>query len=223
MPATIIVNNMTVVHKDSGGLATFTPDVCKTPSPGGPVPIPYVNIAKSQDTAQGSIVTCDGNPVMVQGSNFSQSTGDEPGSAGGVVSSVTRGKAEFINFSFDVMFDGKPVARMGDMMLGNKGGSFNTPPAPEVQAPAVAVATEVAVNGIQRQLDHVVVKLLDVKGDAVADARVLLRTPDGEKLERKTDSKGEVRVDDIVGGICQVRFPDEKRRLGKINVETSSG
>jgi len=35
----------------------------------------------------------------------------------------------------DVTFDGKPVARAMDMMLGNKGGTFNTPPAPLIQPP----------------------------------------------------------------------------------------
>ena len=35
------------------------------------------------------------------------STGDEAGSAGGVVSSKIKGKAEFVLFSFDVKFEGK--------------------------------------------------------------------------------------------------------------------
>ena len=135
MPATINVNNRTVVHATSGGICTGFPDVCKTPTPGGPVPIPYPNIAKSQDTAMGSAtVTLDGNPIMLKGSCFALSTGDEAGSAGGMVSSVIKGKAEFINYSFDVMVEGKNVCRLGDMMLLN---NKNTPPAPLVQPPIV--------------------------------------------------------------------------------------
>jgi len=43
--------------------ATF-PDVCETPSPGGPIPIPYPNIAKSSDTSSGSKkVKTDGKEV----------------------------------------------------------------------------------------------------------------------------------------------------------------
>lgn len=135
MPATVKVNFRTVVHADSVGVSTAFPDVCKTPSPAGPVPIPYPNVAMSADTAQGSKdVKMDGNPIMLQGSNFSKSTGDEAGSAGGgVVSSCIKGKAEFSSFSFDVMVEGKPVPRMADMMLQNKGGSPNTPPTAEVQ------------------------------------------------------------------------------------------
>ena len=137
MPATVNVNNRTVVHANSGGVCMGMPDVCKTPTPGGPVPIPYPNIAKSQDTAMGSsTVTVDGQPIMLKDSCFSQSTGDEAGSAGGVLSSLIKGKAEFINYSFDVMVEGKNVCRLGDMMLLN---NRNTPPAPEVQPPLVVL------------------------------------------------------------------------------------
>ena len=33
-----------VVHKGSQGMSIVFPDVCKTPLPGGPVPIPYPNL-----------------------------------------------------------------------------------------------------------------------------------------------------------------------------------
>lgn len=139
MPATININTRTVVHKSSNGIATAFPDVCKTPTPGGPIPIPYPNIAMSKDTAKGSkSVTMDGNPIMLKGSNFSTSTGDEAGTAGGgIVSNTTKGKAEFVNYSFDVKVEGKNVPRLGDMMLQNKNSSPNTPPMPEVQPPIV--------------------------------------------------------------------------------------
>jgi hypothetical protein len=75
---------------------------------------------------------------MLKGSNFSTSTGDEAGTAGGgVISSKTKGKAEFVNYSFDVKVEGKNVPRLGDMMIQNKGGAGNTPPMPEVQPPIV--------------------------------------------------------------------------------------
>lgn len=144
MGVTIGVNNLSVVHKDSNGVTIAFPDVCKTPSPAGPVPIPYPNIAKSSDTAQGSkTVKCDGNPVCLKDSNFSMSTGDEAGSAGGgVVSNKIKGKAEFVNFSFDVKFEGKNVARAFDLMLHN---DKNTPPVPVLQGPVIALGTHRAV------------------------------------------------------------------------------
>lgn len=137
MAASANVNNRTVVHKSSGGMAINFPDVCKTQCGPPVIPIPYPNIAKSSDTAKGSTsVKIDGNPIMLKDSNFSTSTGDEAGAIGGVVSGCTKGKAEFINYSFDVKVDGKNVPRLGDMMIQNK---KNTPPMPEVQAPLVVV------------------------------------------------------------------------------------
>ena len=137
MGVSVGVNSLSVVHADSGGTTIAFPDVCKTPSPAGPIPIPYPNIAKSSDTAKGaSTVKCDGNPVCVKDSNFSTSTGDEAGSAGGVVSSKTKGKAEFVNFSFDVKFEGKNVPRAFDLMLHN---DKNTPPFPLLQGPVIAI------------------------------------------------------------------------------------
>lgn len=141
MPVTVAVNFRSVVHASSNGVSIAFPDVCKTPAPPAPfVPIPYPNIAKSSDTKQGSsTVKMDGNPIMVQGSNFMPSTGDEAGSIGGLVSNVIKNKAEFIMYSFDVTCDGKSVCRQLDMMLHNKGGTFNTPPTPELQGPVVVV------------------------------------------------------------------------------------
>jgi hypothetical protein len=133
------VNNLSVVHQDSGGITTAFPDVCKTPAPPAPfVPIPYPNVAKSSDLADGSsTVTCDGNPICLKDSNFSTSIGDEAGNAGGgVVSNKTKGKAEFVNYSFDVLVEGKNVARALDPMLHN---DKNTPPFPLLQAPVVLV------------------------------------------------------------------------------------
>ncbi len=139
MAASTNVNNRTVVHKTSSGIATNFPDVCKTPTPGGPVPIPYPNIAMSSDTTSGSSsVKIDGNPIMLNNSNFKTSTGDEAGSIGGVASGCIKGIAEFVNYSFDVKVDGKNVPRLGDMMIQNK---KNTPPMPEVQPPVIVVPT----------------------------------------------------------------------------------
>jgi hypothetical protein len=139
MGVTVGVNGMSVVHSSSSGIATAFPDVCKTPSPAGPIPIPYPNIAKSGDTAKGSKKTkCDGNPICHKDSNFSTSTGDEAGTAGGgVASSKTKGKAEFVNVSFDVKVEGSGVARALDPMLNN---DKNTPPFPVVQGPVVVVS-----------------------------------------------------------------------------------
>ena len=139
MPATVSVNMMTVVHQASNGITTAFPDVCKTPSPAGPIPIPYPNIAMASDSdATAKKVSNDGNNICVKDSNFKMSTGDEAGSAGGgVASNKIKGKAEFVNFSFDVQFEGKNVPRAMDLMLHN---DKNTPPFPVIQPPLPAIA-----------------------------------------------------------------------------------
>lgn len=137
MSTKVGVNKLTVVHKDSSGVTIAFPDVCLTPGPPSPVPVPYPNIAKSGDTDKGTrSVTCDGNPVAVKDSVFKTSTGDEAGTNKGVASGKTQGKAEFVNYSFDVKFEGKNVARALDLMLHN---DKNTPPAPLLQPPLVAL------------------------------------------------------------------------------------
>ncbi len=140
MPATVNVNFRTIVHKKSTGMSIAFPDVCKTPTPVGPIPIPYPNIAQSTDTDKGSKkVKMDGEPIMLQSSSFKMSAGDEAGSAQGVVSNKIKGPAEFISYSFDVQVEGKSACRLGDMMLHNKGGTFNTPPMAEIQPPIVVI------------------------------------------------------------------------------------
>jgi uncharacterized Zn-binding protein involved in type VI secretion len=136
MASSVGANRLSVVHRDSNGTTIAFPDVCKTPKKGGPVPRPYPNVAKSADSAQGTkTLKVDGKPICISSSNFSTSTGDEPGSAGGVVSGTVKGKAEFINCSFDVRIEGKGVARAFDLMLHN---NKNTGPFPVIQGPVVA-------------------------------------------------------------------------------------
>lgn len=136
MPVTVGVNFMSVVHAGSNGITMAFPDVCKTPAPPAPpIPIPYPNIARSSDTAQGArTVRCDGNPVCLKDSNFMMSTGDEAGSLMGVASNRIKGKAEFVNYSFDVKIEGKNVPRAFDLMLHN---DRNTPPFPVLQQPII--------------------------------------------------------------------------------------
>jgi Domain of unknown function (DUF4150) len=122
MPSTVCINAPeTVVHKASMGIAQTQLDVCKTPSPGGPVPVPYPNIALSAQTSEGSTtVRCDGHPVMLKDSVFSMSVGDEPGSIGGVKSNVIKGEAKPVAYSFDIKFEGRNVMRRSDPMTQNK-------------------------------------------------------------------------------------------------------
>lgn len=111
-----------IAHGGSNGMSVVFPDVCKTPSPAGPIPIPYPNIGKSSDASGGpKKVTIEGKMPMVKGATYSTSTGDEAGTAGGgVVSSSMKGACEFMLYSFDVKVEGKNVCRLGDPLFHNK-------------------------------------------------------------------------------------------------------
>jgi hypothetical protein len=121
MAVTVFVNSRGVVHKGSGGMSIVFPDVCKTPIGIAVVPIPYANVGKSSDTVQGpKNVKTDGKMPMFKGSKYSKSSGDEPGTAGGVVSGTNRNVCEFMLYSFDVKFEGKNACRLGDPLFHNK-------------------------------------------------------------------------------------------------------
>jgi hypothetical protein len=97
------------------------------------VPYPVI-ISQSSDLANGTTtVKADGgNMIAVKGCEYAMCVGDEPGTAGGVVSSTFKKEAKFILFSFDVKMDGKNVCRQTDKMTMNHqntvclGGTFPT-------------------------------------------------------------------------------------------------
>lgn len=121
MAQTTFANFRGIAHKGSGGMSTVFPDVCKTPTPGGPVPIPYPNIGMASNTSKGpKKVKTDGKMPMTKSAKYSMTTGDEAGTVGGVVSSKFKSEAEFLLYSFDVKFEGKNVCRLGDQLWHNK-------------------------------------------------------------------------------------------------------
>jgi hypothetical protein len=96
----------------------------------------------SSDVTSGSKkVKFDGQSVVLKSSKISRSSGDEAGVTGGVVSGVNMGKAQFLNYSFDVKVEGKNVCRLGDPTSQNMS-SMNTAGFFHIQAPAMASAGE---------------------------------------------------------------------------------
>jgi len=124
----VLANGRSILHKGHGTTHTCAvPDVCKTPTPGGPVPIPYVNIAMDSDITDGAeTVKIEGNPVANLGAKISTSTGDEAGSAGGgIISNRVKGTVTWKMGSLNVKAEGKSVVRFLDQDFHN-GNSFNT-------------------------------------------------------------------------------------------------
>jgi Domain of unknown function (DUF4150) len=124
MAVTIKVNGTSnsLVHKGSNGISMATvPDVCKTPSPAGPVPLPYPNISQSANLEDGTTTVKGdgGNMIATKGSKFGLSNGDNAGVAGGVKSSTFMKESTWILYSFDVKFDGSNACRLTDKKLQN--------------------------------------------------------------------------------------------------------
>lgn len=144
MPVSVKVNGMSnsLVHKGSNGVSVATiPDVCKTPTPGGPVPMPYPNISQSNMLAKGTTtVKADGMMAAIKGSEFSMSNGDNPGVAGGVKSSTFMKESTWILYSFDVKLDGKNACRLSDKKFQNHENTVDL--AGELQIPVVGAPPE---------------------------------------------------------------------------------
>ena len=100
------------------------PDVCKTPSPSGTVPVPYVNIFQCNmvlPNTAASRVFIAGSPALNVKSQTAISNGDEAGTLGGVVSSKFIGKGEFIKGSMKVTIEGKAAVSQGATTKHNDG------------------------------------------------------------------------------------------------------
>jgi hypothetical protein len=75
----------------------------------------------ASNTASGpSSVKNDGKMPMTKDAEYNTSTGDEAGTATGVISSKFKGKCEFMLYSFDVKYEGKNVCRLADPLFHNK-------------------------------------------------------------------------------------------------------
>jgi hypothetical protein len=129
---------------NGGGQCTIFPDVCKTPTPGGPVPIPYPNIAMLTQISGGtasSKVKIMGKKTATKGTEISMSSGDEAGTAGGgVVSSKFKGPAQCKKGSSKVKVEGKEMAHH-TCMWGQNGGSNANHPAGIQVAPSQTKVT----------------------------------------------------------------------------------
>jgi len=112
-----------------GGMDFGFPDVCNTPSPVGPIPIPYPNLAMGMTanpaTACRKIyVSC--MPAHNLGTQIPMSMGDNAGIAGGIASGMVMGPAKHMMGSFGVIYEGSPATKMTSP-TGQNGMSLNAP------------------------------------------------------------------------------------------------
>ena len=112
-----------------GGMNLGFPDVCNTPSPVGPIPIPYPNMAMGMTanpaTACKEIyLSCmPAHNLMTMGTI---SQGDNAGVGMGVASGMVMGPCRHMMGSFRVIYEGAPVTKMTSL-TGQNGISMNAP------------------------------------------------------------------------------------------------
>lgn len=114
---------MLALTNTGGTFTALVPDVCKTPSPGGPVPVPYPNIAQgvmvNPSTASSKVVVSMGQALTLSSKTLI-SNGDEAGTAGGVASGSFIGEVAFTKGSDKVRIEGKAAVRQADPTTHNK-------------------------------------------------------------------------------------------------------
>ena len=113
----------------SGMCMASAPDVCKTPTPGGPVPMPYPNIAQLAMANPGTCakkVFIVNKPAATTKTVIMLSSGDEPGVAGGVVSNRNIGPCLFKVGSTSVNIEGNPAVYLGSTTAHNGQSNSNT-------------------------------------------------------------------------------------------------
>ncbi len=96
------------------------PDVCNTPTPAGPVPIPYPNLGMGPMAIPSQFqVLFLGMPAHNLGTTIPMSNGDNAGVAMGVASGTVMGPVKHVTGAFTVLVKGMPATRMTSMSIQN--------------------------------------------------------------------------------------------------------
>src|SRR4051812_31003784 len=96
------------------------PDVCLTPSPAGPVPIPYPNIAMGPTAVPSQVkVLILGAPAHNMATTTPMTNGDNAGVSMGVASGTVMGPSRHLTAAFTVIMGGAPATRLTSTSLQN--------------------------------------------------------------------------------------------------------
>ena len=107
------------------GMNLAVPDVCLTPSPAGPVPIPYPNISNGPlGVPPVPTVFYGGTPVHNMATTIPLSNGDNAGVALGVASGMVMGPTRHVTAAFTCLAGGLPTTRLTSASIQN---STNAP------------------------------------------------------------------------------------------------
>lgn len=108
-----------------GGVNFAIPDVCLTPTPAGPVPIPYPNISNGPMGVPAAYkVFYGGTPAHNLSTCIPLSNGDNAGVAMGVASGMVMGPTRHVIAAFTCLAGGIPTTRLTSASIQN---STNAP------------------------------------------------------------------------------------------------
>lgn len=96
------------------------PDVCLTPTPAGPVPIPYPNMAMAPTAVPSQVkVLILGAPQHNMSTSIPMTNGDNAGVNMGVASGTVMGPSRHLTAAFTVIICGAPATRLTSSSLQN--------------------------------------------------------------------------------------------------------
>jgi hypothetical protein len=102
------------------GIDMGFPDVCLTPTPAGPVPVPYPNIAAGPmgvPAVYNVLFMCA--PAHNMATIVPLTNGDNAGLALGVASGTVMGPSRHLTAAFSVLVGGMPATRLSSVSLQN--------------------------------------------------------------------------------------------------------
>lgn len=103
------------------GTDTGFPDVCLTPSPAGPVPVPYPNVGMGP-TATGAVyhILFMCTPAHNMKTQIPLTNGDNAGVSTGVASGSVMGPSRHVTAAFTVLVGGIPATRLTSVAIQNR-------------------------------------------------------------------------------------------------------
>jgi Domain of unknown function (DUF4150) len=102
------------------GMDIGFPDVCLTPTPAGPVPVPYPNLAAAQmgvPAVYNVLLACA--PAHTLSTSIPMTNGDNAGVGLGVASGTVMGPSRHMTGAFTVLIGGSPATRLTSASLQN--------------------------------------------------------------------------------------------------------
>jgi hypothetical protein len=121
MATSVFSNSMGVVDGGGHTMVSLAPDVCKTPSPHGPIPIPYPSTAPPLAPATKAKALVTKKASFTKDSSLPVISGDEPGSLMWAQKSTERKQrlqvAGFSPVAAEGMVAGQQIDGSADKML----------------------------------------------------------------------------------------------------------